>query len=976
MTRIQPLFKAAKDAASERMWGAGVELARKGAVAGVSDDGDEVHLKVKTSARALPFEVYLWPDDVDWGCDCGRSEVCVHVVAATLAVKRGKGDLPKPQKAYRVRLRYQLSSEGTQLTVSRRIVFPDGHDEPLRGSLAEAKVIVGRADAAAEQLLAVQPRGPLSADAVRRLLWALEGDADATLDGDTVGLSVEPVLFRVRVKDQGADFLVGLFRPAGIDKLFRGAVLLDGTLHPTSHGELTADQRKMLVKGVTFSASEVGTLVGEYLPALRKKAPVDIATKRLPAADALAPRVRVTIKERQRGLEVLPELVYGDPPLAVVTQSGGLRRLTDSVIAARDLAAERVASRRFQERIGRQVGFRFVLSPQDAATFLRDQLPRHDGPVHGRVDPERFRIVPSALAPSIEVRQATGGDGRPAWSLDVAFDGEGGSADPMEVLTAYRSRSALVPLMDGGWAPLPLDWLEKHGPLLRELLEARDREGRVDRNATAALVELLEDTASDVPPDLSRLRSFLEGEEELPEEPLPEGLVADLRPYQRAGLQWLSFLRKMDLHGILADDMGLGKTLQALGAMLATDGQHLVVAPTSVIRNWEIEANRFTPTLSVNVYHGAGRTLNDARITLTSYALLRLDLQLLRERRWSIVVLDEAQAIKNPSSQTAMAARAVRAEHRLALTGTPVENRLEELWSLFRFLMPGLLGSLESFRERFVRPIEAGDGEARRALRARVRPYILRRLKKHVASELPPLTEMVVRCTLGEAQRRVYEGVQLAARRDVAEALDSTGRGRSTMQILEALLRMRQAACDPTLLPGGGDGAGSAKLDRMEELLMELVLEGHKALVFSQWTSLLDRAQARLKDLGIATVRLDGSTRDRAGVIETFQDEAGPPVFLLSLKAGGTGLNLTAADYVMHLDPWWNPAVERQATDRAHRIGQTKAVVSLRLIAEATVEERILALQDAKRDLVDAALGAEGGFLGKLTADELRALFD
>ena len=300
---------------------------------------------------------------------------------------------------------------------------------------------------------------------------------------------------------------------------------------------------------------------------------------------------------------------------------------------------------------------------------------------------------------------------------------------------------------------------------------------------------------------------------------------------------------------------------------------------------------------------------------------------------------------------------------------------LEELWSLFRFLMPGLLGSESAFRERFARPIEGGDVRARKALRARVRPYVLRRLKRQVATELPPLTEIVERCPLEAPQRNVYETVRLTAHRDVQDAL-SRGSG-STMQVLEALLRMRQACCDPGLLPGDvGNNAGAAKLDRMEEILVELVGENHRALVFSQWTSLLDRVEVRLQELGIPWVRLDGTTRDRQAVIDQFQADDGPPVFLLSLKAGGFGLNLTAADYVLHLDPWWNPAVERQATDRAHRIGQERPVVSIKLVAEGTVEERILDLQAAKRDLADAALGTEGGFLRALSAQELRSLFE
>jgi SNF2 family DNA or RNA helicase len=440
----------------------------------------------------------------------------------------------------------------------------------------------------------------------------------------------------------------------------------------------------------------------------------------------------------------------------------------------------------------------------------------------------------------------------------------------------------------------------------------------------------------------------------------------------------MTFLRDMDLHGVLADDMGLGKTLQTLAVLGNTPGPHLVVAPTSVLRNWEREAQRFLPGRKVCLYHGSQRKLDtSAWIVLTSYALIRLDADQIGKTTWSYAVLDEAQAIKNPDSQTARAALAIKADHRLCLTGTPVENRLEELWSLFKFLQPGLLGTASTFRERFAGPIESGDAPARQALRRRVRPYVLRRLKKEVATDLPPLTEIVERCTLSAEQRRVYDTVRQAMRREVMDLLAvQTGRQGASLQILEALLRMRQAACDPSLLPGRlASDAPSAKLDRLEELLVDLVTDGHKILVFSQWTGMLDRVEPRLRTLGIDHVRLDGSTTNRQGAIDKFQDPSGPPIFLLSLKAGGFGLNLTAADYVIHLDPWWNPAVEQQATDRAHRIGQDKPVVSIKLVAEETVEERILELQAAKKDLADAALG-ETGLIQALGADELRALFD
>jgi hypothetical protein len=968
------------------MWDAAIKLARSEEVEGLSDDGDEIALRVKSQNRSLWHEVYLWPGDLDSGCDCGREDVCVHVCAAVVAIHQGtlgSVALPEPKAVYQVQVVYVFTSRGPQLSLQREARWNDGRQQPIRRSLDEADLVATRADRQADRLLQGSGfvGGQVPPDLLRTLLTFLEGDAVATLDGEPVKVSTEPVTFRVRVTDEGEGFRVGLYRPTGIDKLYRGAAMMEGTLHPTSHGTLGAQQRRMLVRGVSFGPEEVASLVGETLPNLERRIPVDLHTQRLPRADSLVPQVRVRLAEEPGGLRVISEIVYGDPPVARVTIAGVFESLTMEVVPARDPVGERVVQREYRELCERPVGVPWLLRPEDAATFLRDILPQHKGPVVGSIDPTRFVVKAAPVIPGLHVekvkRTRSSGQEEFAWKLDLSFESEEhNEADPYAVLSAWREGRSLVPLLDGGYAPLPEDWLEEHGALLQELLDARDKDGLVARQATAALVELLEEV-SEVPPDLRTLRSFLEGGEGLPDVDPPETLQADLRGYQRAGYQWLSFLRDMELHGILADDMGLGKTVQAIGALCDLEGPHLVVAPTSVIQNWASEIEKFAPSLTVNVYHGASRSLGHEHVTITSYALLRLDLLRLQSVPWNYVVLDEAQAIKNPASQTAKSACAIEAQHRLVLTGTPIENRLEELWSLFRFLMPGLLGSRTSFRERFVRPVEEGNPNARRRLHGRIRPYVLRRLKSQVAKELPALTEMVVRCTMGPEQRKVYDAVRLTARRDVQEALARMGEKKVTFQVLEALLRMRQACCDPSLLPGDvGEDAASAKLDRMEEMLVNVVSDGHRVLIFSQWTQLLDRVEPRLEELGITWVRLDGSTKDRKGVIDRFQDPSGPPVFLLSLKAGGTGLNLTAADYVLHLDPWWNPAVEQQATDRAHRIGQERPVVSCKLIAADTVEERILELQAAKRNLVEAALGTEGGFLQALSGTELRALFD
>ncbi|MDB4982562.1 MAG: SNF2/helicase domain protein, partial [Myxococcales bacterium] len=505
-----------------------------------------------------------------------------------------------------------------------------------------------------------------------------------------------------------------------------------------------------------------------------------------------------------------------------------------------------------------------------------------------------------------------------------------------------------------------------------DLLAARDAAGRLAPHALPRLGLLCDDLNEPRPAGLDRLQPLFESFDHLPEPTLPADLVATLRPYQRQGVAWLSFLRGARLGGVLADDMGLGKTLQALCIVVASPGKGtLVVCPTSVLHNWAAEARRFRPSLRVSIYHGPDRQLDDdADLTITSYALLRLDAAVLEKKKWRNVFLDEAQAIKNPESQVARAAFALDAEFRLALSGTPVENRLDELWSLMHFANRGLLGGRGDFDARTARAIAAGEPGAAERLRARIRPFVLRRMKRDVAPELPPRTEAILRVELDERERAVYDAVRAAGRAEVVALLASGGGG--VMRALEMLLRLRQAASHAALVPGQ-TATTSSKVETLVEALAAAAADGHKSLVFSQWTSFLDLVEPHLPRAGLAFTRLDGTTRDRAGVVASFQADDGPPVLLVSLKAGGSGLNLTAADHVFLCDLWWNPAVEDQAADRAHRIGQDKPVTIYRLVALDTVEERILALQEQKRALVDTALG-DAAAAAALTRDDLLAL--
>ncbi|BCX81288.1 hypothetical protein MIT9_P0866 [Methylomarinovum caldicuralii] len=532
---------------------------------------------------------------------------------------------------------------------------------------------------------------------------------------------------------------------------------------------------------------------------------------------------------------------------------------------------------------------------------------------------------------------------------------------------------------------------EKLRPFLEILYELYDRESdslQLSRYDAARLAEL-EDASLRLKgaEKLRELGRRLRDFQGLAPVSPPRGLRCELRPYQAFGLSWLQFLREYELGGILADDMGLGKTVQTLAHLLLEkeqgrlDRPALVVAPTSLMSNWRREAERFAPDLKVLVLHGPQRHEHFSRIgehdlVLTTYPLLPRDEEVLKAQAWSFLILDEAQTVKNPRTQAARIVRRLQARHRLCLTGTPLENHLGELWAQFDFLMPGFLGDLEQFTRLYRTPIEKhGDEDCRRRLARRVAPFLLRRTKAEVEKDLPPKTEMVRSVALHPKQAAVYESIRVAMESQVRQAIETKGLARSQIAILDALLKLRQVCCDPRLVKlDKAKVVPSAKLDLLAEMLPELLAEGRRVLLFSQFTSMLGRIEeAILKPQGIPYAKLTGQTRKRDEAIERFK-RGDVDLFLISLKAGGVGLNLTEADTVILYDPWWNPAVEAQATDRAHRIGQDKPVFVYKLLTEGTVEERILKLQARKQALAQGIYGRKAKTAPTLTAEDLQVL--
>ena len=469
---------------------------------------------------------------------------------------------------------------------------------------------------------------------------------------------------------------------------------------------------------------------------------------------------------------------------------------------------------------------------------------------------------------------------------------------------------------------------------------------------------------------------------------LPNGVKADFREYQLKGFGWLWFMYKYGLNGILADDMGLGKTLQALTAVQKAkeiDGPMptLVIAPTTVVFNWENEIQKFAPELTCLKLQGGERKqffkkIPEYDVVITSYALVRRDIEKLKDINFRYIILDESQNIKNATSQTAMAVKRLQAMHKLALSGTPIENRLEELWSVFDFLMPGFLFSMADFNSHYVNPImERHDKVVEKRLKLQIYPFILRRMKRDVAKDLPDKVENVAYCEMTDDQRDFYLQVLDSTKEELFKSIEQNGLEKSRMSIFSALLRMRQICCHPRLYDKDNvkNIISSGKFEKLKSMLEEIVSEGHRILLFSQFVNMLDIIKAWLDKTGIKYEYLTGKTKDRQGAVERFNSSKSIPIFLISLKAGGTGLNLTGADYVIHYDPWWNPAVEDQATDRAYRIGQTKKVFVYRLITKNTVEEKIQKLKSIKRDLVDNVISVDRNITKSLTLDDIKEIF-
>jgi superfamily II DNA or RNA helicase len=656
-------------------------------------------------------------------------------------------------------------------------------------------------------------------------------------------------------------------------------------------------------------------------------------------------------------------------------------------VIARDTAAETAACEELR-RLGLRPASRW--SRQDAPLELKPKhLPRAVAELTAlgwRVEAEgKLYRTPGEI--TIEVSS-----GIDWFELHGSVDYGETTASLPKLLAALKKGQNTVELDDGSFGMLPEEWLKKYG-VLAGLGMANDDHLRFTRSQVGLLDALLASQPEATCDELfTRARDQLKRFDGIKPLDAPAGFVGQLRGYQCDGLGWMNFLEQFRFGGCLADDMGLGKTVQVLALLEArraervksastgkpASGPSLVVVPKSLVFNWKQEAARFAPQLRVLDHTGVDRTkgvahFDDYDVVLTTYGTLRRDAIDFKDAEFDFVILDEAQAVKNASTDQAKAVRLLRGRQRLALSGTPIENHLGELWSLFDFLNPGMLGAASVLRLGGA-GARNPDPATRELLAKALRPFILRRTKDQVAKDLPPKLEQTIYCELESAQRKLYDELRDHYRSTLLGRVDRDGINKSKIQILEALLRLRQAACHPGLIDKSRKGEPCAKLDMLLPQLEEVMDEGHKVLVFSQFTSLLAILRDRLDTDKVPYEYLDGKTRDRGSRVEHFQNDPACKLFLISLKAGGLGLNLTAAEYVFLLDPWWNPAVEAQAIDRTHRIGQTRQVFAYRLIARDTVEEKVLKLQETKRNLADAIINADNSLIRNLGREDLELL--
>jgi len=985
---MEQLFTTVRESCSKQKWSKAIELSRIAEIQLEAYSKNECSLTLLNPRKAVSSSVKLWFEDEDWSCDCdSKEDPCLHVATSTIMLRNDESILTNfkdnnSEPKNKTKISYDFSRADGCLFLKRTIVSGK-KNIPITSTLASLatgriigpKVIPTRNDYAIESLLETQGETHLpKGKKISTLFVYLSKAPLVRLDGKKILVSTKQTGFQVCIKDEGPGVLVYGKQDSAIKEVYRnGIALCDKVLHPLNMVKLSKPLLKLLAEGKFFGQKEVAYVVSELIPELSLKFPIEILSKKIPEAIHTKPRVEFFLERKGLNLETVAKIVYGDPIIATIENSQ--LALTGKGIPVRNLEEETNLQIRFHSHFNFHLEENHEFTSKEAIEFVQKLGEWKNNIKKGSKTEEitEFFSVHKGLKNSLSFTQK---ENNTQLSVQFKLDSiteEGTktlSANTEDVFRAWKDGESLVPLIEGGWAEIPKAWLDLHAEKLLEILQACKEKGNVPKFISHSVMDFVSQLDEDItiPESLKKISEELNSSSH--ETPvLPADLQASLRPYQEEGISWLYFLKKNSLGALLADDMGLGKTLQSICLL---EKRSLVIAPTSVIYNWEQEISRFRPKLKVNVFHGLSRTLKDIEnsVTLTTYSIARLDHHLLSKITWNIIILDEAQNIKNPESKISQAIFNLESHFRLALTGTPIENHLEDVWSLFYFLNRGLLSSRKSFSQRYIKPGETNE-ENLAHLKNKLKPFVLRRLKSEVAKDLPARTNVILYNELEENEKITYKAIEAATKKELLEQMNL--KTSNMMKVLEALLRLRQAACHIGMLPGQ-EATSSSKVSLLMSCLEKCVEGGHKALIFSQWTKFLDLIGQEMKTRSMKFLRIDGTTQKRGEIVKSFQESQEHPFLLLSLKAAGIGLNLTAADHVFIMDPWWNPAVEQQAADRSYRIGQDKPVIVHKIVTKGSVEENILKLQEKKKNLANAIIG-ENNKAYKLTREDMISLF-
>jgi non-specific serine/threonine protein kinase len=779
-------------------------------------------------------------------------------------------------------------------------------------------------------------------------------------------------------------------------RMLNAGILLESfTLHAVSNFAMLRLVQEFFSEGsMKIPNAEWPEFLENKAMAWRKTLPIRFDNSLIEHSVTLKPTMRLYLSEREGSLILRPALVYGNTEIRwgfegdILLPRNGRVQVINRQIEVEDSLLQSVRNLHSDMKLSTEEHFFYLASDAVLAGswFFRfmDEMREKNIAVLGLDGLKRLRV--NAARPKTEIKVSSGID----WfdtEIQVAFGEQHVSI--ADIKKALQQQQHFVALEDGSIGLLPEEWLQKYS-LLVKMGESHGNKLRLKKFHFSVLDALLAEVDEEtIQQELEEKKEQLSAiiDRDFSDLPTPVEIKADLRPYQHAGFQWMQFLRAAGWGGILADDMGLGKTVQTLATLQQysnedPDAKFLVVCPTTLMYNWEAEIKKFSPELSHYIHHGPKRThkvsaLDPYRIIITSYGTLRSDIKWLREITFDYVVLDESQAIKNPQSQVAKASLLIQAKHKLALSGTPVQNNTFDLYAQMNFLNPGLLGSREFFSNEFATPIDKfREEDVTAQLRQLIYPFMLRRTKEQVARDLPEKTETILYCEMGPEQRKIYNAYRNSYKDQILGMIDQKGIERSQLHILQGLTRLRQI-CDSPAILNEEEKLPNHSI-KSEELIREINenVGHHKALVFSQFLGMLAIIRQQLEEAEIPYVYFDGSTSatDRAAAIQEFQENEECRVFLISLKAGGVGLNLTAADYVYIVDPWWNPAVEQQAIDRTHRIGQTKNIFAYRLICKDTIEEKMLILQERKKALAADLVSDDSSVMKKLTRDDIAFL--